>query len=66
VNMFSDAGSTPAASTTSEQSAYDSVSAVWRKHPSTPLLFLFPKKAMAFLGDPGSPNEESLDTEANS
>lgn len=35
---------------TSEQSAFDFVFAVWRKHPSTPLLFLLPKKPTAFRG----------------
>ncbi len=37
-------------STTSEQSSFDSVSAFWRKHPSSPLLFLLPKKPKAFRG----------------
>ena len=48
--MFSDTGSTPVISTTSEQSAFDSVFALWQKHPSTPLLFLLPKKPKAFRG----------------
>ncbi len=43
-------GSTPLISTTSEQSAFDDLFALWRKHPSTPLLFLLPKKPTAFRG----------------
>lgn len=47
---FSDTSSTLVASTTSEQSTFDFVSAYRRKHPSASLLFLFPKKLLAFRG----------------